>query len=212
MFTGLIQQIGQLTAMHNRAEGALLQIQAAWQPALEPGESVAVNGVCLTVTDISATGFHCDVLRETLDRTNLGRKKPGAALNLERALRLNDPLGGHMVTGHVDGTGVIRECRIIGQDLALRIACSSDLLQGIVTKGSIAVDGASLTVASLDSESFTIHLIPFTRAHTATWTAGAVVNLETDIIGKYVQRFLQHSAPAAGLTWDKLRQAGFMSD
>lgn len=211
MFTGLIQQVGRLAKIQTADGGARLQIHAAWPAPLAPGESIAVNGVCLTAAAITAGGFACDVLQETLQRTNLGDQPAGAKLNLERALRLGDAVGGHLVTGHVDGTGLISSRQRAGRDLVLRIACGPALLAGIVPKGSIAVDGVSLTVAVLEHNAFTVHLIPFTRAASTLdeLAAGARVNLETDLIGKYVARHLQAAPAAAPLTKDRLQAAGF---
>jgi len=212
MFTGLIQQVGSLARRETINGGLRLVIAAkAWNPPLVTGESVAVNGVCLTVTCLQERTFACDVLRETLDRTSLGAKQPGCALNLERALRMGDTMGGHMVTGHVDGTGTLVQKRAVGRDWVLTIACDAALLRGMVLKGSIAVDGISLTIAGLDSRSFSVHIIPFTWTQTnlSQLRAGDVVNLETDIIGKHVRRRLESDSASLPLTMERLRQAGF---
>ncbi len=212
MFTGLIQQVGQLSRWEKIKAGQRLIItSAAWAPALAPGESLAVNGACLTIVYCQGREIACDVLQETLQRTTLGAKQPGAALNLERAVRMGDPLGGHMLTGHVDGVGTLLQQRSLGRDWLLQIACSSDLLQGMVHKGSIAVDGISLTIANLDSRSFTTHIIPFTWQHSNLHILreGSAVNLETDIIGKHVRRWLETTRASTQLTMERLRQAGF---
>lgn len=212
MFTGLIQQVGKLVRHETAAGGLRLAVTAEpWTPPLAEGESVAVSGVCLTVAQVQGVAFACDVLQETLDRTTLAGKQPGCALNLERALRLGDPLGGHMVTGHVDSIGTLLQQRAAGRDRVLRISCAAELLQGMVLKGSIAVDGISLTIAELDAQSFTVHIIPvtWTRTSLRDLREGAAVNLETDIIGKHVRRYLASSPPAAPLTWERLQQAGF---
>ena len=212
MFTGIIQQVGTLGAVQSRAGGASLVIRhAPWEPALVQGESVAVQGVCLTVTAARPTEFACDTLAETLAKTTLGGQKPGALLNLERAMQLQDRLGGHLVTGHVDGTGQVLGRQPAGEDWIIEIGCDDALLAGIVSKGSIACDGVSLTVAALRKTSFTVHIIPHTWEHTALRAlhAGDPVNLETDMIGKYVQRFLALQQSGPGLTEEDLRRAGF---
>ena len=212
MFTGLIQQIGKLSRRETTAGGLRLVITGApWNPPLTLGESIAVNGVCLTIAHIHGNNFACDILQETLDRTTLGAKRPGAALNLERALRLGDPLGGHMVTGHVDGIGTVSRLQAKGRDWILRVTCGTDLLRGMVLKGSIAIDGVSLTIIELSERSFAVALIPFTCAHTALGKLmeGDTVNLETDLIGKHVRRTLETEQAPTPLTWERLHKAGF---
>ena len=212
MFTGLIQQIGTLARRETVAGGLRLVIAGApWNPPLTLGESMAVNGACLTLAQIQGKAFACDILQETLDRTTLGAKRPGAALNLERALRLGDPLGGHLVTGHVDGIGAVSSHQAKGRDWILRVTCGTELLRGMVLKGSIAIDGVSLTLVELDERSFAVALIPFTGEHTALGKLkeGDSVNLETDLIGKHVRRTLETEKAPAPLTWDRLHKAGF---
>jgi len=212
MFTGLVQQIGTLSRRETAAGGLRLVIAgASWNPPLTMGESMAVNGACLTIAKIQGGNLACDILQETLDRTTLGLKRPGAALNLERALRLGDPLGGHMVTGHVDGIGTASSRQAKGRDWILRVTCGAELLRGMVLKGSIAIDGVSLTITELDQHSFAVALIPFTCAHTVLGKLkeGDSVNLETDLIGKHVRRTLETQLAPAPLTWDRLRAAGF---
>lgn len=212
MFTGLIQQIGTFVRHETITSGLRLVIKsAAWQPPLKLGESLAVNGACLTIAQIQGRSFSCDLLQETTSRTNLGKKRPGAPLNLERALRLDDALGGHLITGHVDGTGIVKSCQACGRDRILRVSCAADLLRGLVPKGGIAIDGVSLTVVELMEGHFSVALIPFTREHTTLGQlrAGESVNLETDLIGKHVRRYLETAPSAARLTWEQLRSAGF---
>lgn len=194
MFTGLIEKTGVLENITPDKEGSRLCIRMteAWSDS-DPvilGESIAVNGVCLTVTATDQYSFHVDVLKETLDVTTLGGIATGTTVNLERAMQANARFGGHMVSGHVDGVGSVDAITPLGRDHKLRIACSKTLLAGIVSKGSLAVDGISLTVAALDDTGVDIHVIP------VTWTATNVhkfsvhtqVNLETDLLGKYVQQ------------------------
>jgi riboflavin synthase len=212
MFTGLIQQVGTLGGATPRGTGRRLVIRhQGWDPALAAGESVCVQGACLTVTEQRPNEFACDVLGETLAKTSLGAARPGAKLNLERALRADDRLGGHLVTGHVDGTGRLRSRARAGDDWVLEIGCEARLMAGIVPKGAVACDGVSLTVADLRASSFTVHIIPHTWARTALGDLGigAPVNIETDIIGKYVQRALAGAGRGGGLTLDDLRRAGF---
>ena len=212
MFTGLIQQVGTLAGKKTRGDGMSLIIRhEPWDSPLVLGESVAVQGACLTVTSVRSGEFTCDVLNETLRKTNLGSKSSGAKLNLERALRADERLGGHIVTGHIDGLGTVVVLVQKGADWVLDVSCQSELLAGIVPKGSIAIDGVSLTVAELHSKSFTVHLIPHTLANTSLQALkkGDSVNLETDIIGKYVQRYLGRMQGSKGMTMDTLRAAGF---
>jgi riboflavin synthase len=210
MFTGLIQQVGKLAGKKPRGDGMVLTIQhEAWESPLIKGESVAVQGVCLTVTAIRAGEFSCDVLNETVNKSNLGKKEPGAPLNLERALRADERLGGHIVSGHVDGPGTVLAFDQKASDWVLEVSCDDTLLLGMVPKGSIAIDGISLTIAELRAKSFTVHIIPHTLAHTSLQglKRGHTVNLETDVIGKYVQRYLERLQPASGLTMAKLSAA-----
>jgi riboflavin synthase len=212
MFTGLIQQVGSLAGKKPRRDGMSLVIRhAPWDSPLGVGESVAVQGACLTVTSLHAGEFSCDVLAETLKKTTLGDMSPGAKLNLERALRADERLGGHIVTGHIDGPGKVLSLAQKGADWILEVACGDELLSGIVSKGSIAIDGVSLTVADLRQKSFTVHLIPQTWSHTSLQAlkTGREVNLETDIIGKYVQRYLGRMQGNKGVTMEKLQAAGF---
>jgi len=212
MFTGLVQQISKLSRRETTAGGLRLVIAGApWHPPLTLGESIAVNGVCLTIAHIQGNNFSCDILQETLDRTTLGGKRPGTALNLERALRLGDPLGGHMVAGHVDGIGTVYSRQAKGRDWILRVTCGADLMRGMVLKGSIAIDGVSLTIVELDQHSFAVALIPFTCEHTTLGilNTGDTVNLETDLIGKHVRRTLETEQAPTPLTWERLHKAGF---
>ena len=212
MFTGLIQQIGTLARRETAAGGLRLVIAGAtWNPPLTLGESMAVNGTCLTLAQIQGNSFVIDILQETLDRTTLGAKRPDAPLNLERALRLGEALGGHMVSGHVDGIGTVSRRQAHGRDWILRVTCGIELLRGMVMKGSIAIDGVSLTITELDEYAFAVALIPFTCAHTALGKLkeGDTVNLETDLIGKHVRRTLETQQAPTPLTWDRLRDAGF---
>lgn len=196
MFTGLIERTGRIDRMSPRHDGAILRIalNRGWggDDPIKLGESIAVNGVCLTVTRTDQATFDVDVLQETLKCTNLGVLDMGSLVNLERAMRANARFGGHVVSGHVDATGRVESVVPVGDDWRIRIRCSPDLLRGIVHKGSIALDGISLTVALVDESGFEVHIIPvtFNETNVQTMEAGDSVNLETDMLGKYVQKAL----------------------
>lgn len=211
MFTGLVERTGTLRSLRTRGDAAAVEIACEpWDIPLAVGESVAVQGACLTVVRADARGFSCDVLRETLNKTSLGARQPGQLLNLERALRVGDRLGGHFVTGHVDGVGRIAGATSRGADRVLTVACAPELLGDIVPKGSIACDGVSLTIARLLEGAFEVHIIPHTWSHTSLSErrAGDAINIETDLIGKHVRRILGGRA-AGGVTEETLRAAGF---
>ena len=216
MFTGLIQQVGKLAARETNGDSLRLIINTQkWNPPLterERGESISVNGVCLTSAEITDNGFACDVLKETINCSNLGAKQVGAALNLERAIRAGEPLGGHLITGHVEGPGTLTRRRADGRDWMLEFSCDKTLLSQMVSKGSIACDGVSLTIASLGKASFSVNIIPFTWTNTNLHQLreGETVNLETDLIGKYVFRWLEQKRGSEPITADLLRNAGFM--
>ena len=194
MFTGLIQCTGQFAAKSMTGRAGKLSIRSGVLfPDLRLGESVSVNGVCLTLEKFSGDLLSFHVLKETFDRTDLGLLRPGSVVNLERALSPGDRLGGHFVSGHVDGLGKILSLGKKGDDILLEIAAPQEILAYIVPKGSIAVEGISLTVAELKETSFVICIIPTTWKETnlSTKKAGEPVNLETDMLGKYVYSFLR---------------------
>ena len=188
MFTGLVQSTGTVTSI----AGGRLALQTKGQLGLSEGDSVAVNGVCLTATDIGEHGFAADVMAETLRRTALGALSPGAAVNLELPLRAGDHLGGHIVQGHVDGTGAVESVTEEGFARLVRIAAAEEVLRYVVEKGSVAVDGVSLTVAEVDDGGFTVSLIPETLERTTfgSLEPGRRVNLEVDVIAKYVEKLV----------------------
>lgn len=215
MFTGLVQQIGRLERISFQGEAGRLALSAPFDTPLQIGESIAVNGACLTLVAQHGEKLVFDVLRETFEKTALREKPAGTPLNLERAARLGDPLGGHLVSGHVDGTGDVRRIESAGRDKVLAIS-APELIPEVVPKGSIAIDGVSLTVVEISQADgiFTVHIIPHTWSQTAlaSLSAGTKVNLETDMIGKYVRATLASTVPAAAaLTWEKLRAAGFLA-
>ena len=214
MFTGLVQQVGRLEHVSFQGEAGRLALSARFDSRLQIGESIAVNGACLTLVEQHGEKLVFDVLRETFEKTALRDKVPGSPLNLERALRLGDPLGGHLVSGHVDGTGEVRRIEPAGRDKVLVVAAPA-LIAEIVPKGSIAIDGISLTVVAVSPAegTFSVHVIPHTWSQTAlaALVAGGRVNLETDMIGKYVRKMAAATASAPPVTWDKLRDAGFLA-
>jgi riboflavin synthase len=194
MFSGIVTEVGTVKAFEGNTEAASLTIEAS--PAFSDvamGESIAVNGVCLTVVDHRESTFTLDVSPETLRATNLGALRPGDGVNLERSLCLNDRIGGHLVSGHVDGVGRITDIRPEANALHYDLQVPKDLMRYIVPKGSIAVDGISLTVVACGRDGFQVTIIPHTAAVTTIGrkTLGATVNLECDMIGKYVERALQ---------------------
>ena len=209
MFTGLIQRVGTVKRV-SRGKGLVLEVAAdeSWARPLEEGESVAVNGVCLTVVKADGSRFTADVLSETEARTGLAELVPGAKVNLERALRAGDAMGGHIVQGHVDCRGAIAAKIPKGRDFQLRVRCGRVLAAQSVLKGSITIDGVSLTISALGDDWLGVDLIPTTAAETTLGSkrVGDMVNLEGDILGKYIAK---NSEPR-GLTEAKLSAAGFL--
>ena len=192
MFTGLIQGQGRILELERTDDGVRLTVDTALAGELAPGDSVAVNGVCLTATTIDGSAFTADVMNETLDRSSLRDVAAGGQVNLELPLRATDRLGGHVVQGHVDGVGTVAEVVDDGFARRISVTAPAELLRYIVVKGSVAVDGVSLTVAALDSSSFTVSLIPETLERTNLGRAqtGTRVNLEVDVLAKYVERLV----------------------
>ena len=190
MFTGLVETTGEVRAVAREDGGARLEVASPLAGALRPGGSVAVNGVCLTATAVADGTFGADVMAETLRRSSLGPLEPGDRVNLELPLRPVDRLGGHVVQGHVDGTGTVEAVAEEGLARLVTVACAPELLRYVVERGSVAVDGVSLTVTEVDDEGFTVSLIPETLARTTLGTAaaGQVVNLEVDVLAKYVEK------------------------
>lgn len=192
MFTGLIEGVGEITDVTPTLGGFRIRVTTTFASDVAPGDSVAINGVCLTVISADADGIHADVAPETVRVSSFGTLRRGALVNLERPLRADSRLGGHFVQGHVDATGTIDEIRQDGESRWLTVKFPADHAAFIVRKGSIAVNGISLTVAGVADGHFDVQVIPFTWAHTNLLTAkaGDVVNLECDILGKYVARAL----------------------
>lgn len=200
MFTGIVQEVGAVAALRRRGPSADIEVRCSLR-ALALGESVAVDGVCLTVTAVTGEGFRADVSAETLARTTLGASAPGRAVNIERALRVDDRLGGHIVAGHVDGVGSVRSRALSGEAERVEFDAPWEVLRFVAEKGSVAIDGASLTVNSVDDRGFSVMLVPFTRAHTTLGAKapGSPVNLEADVLARYVARALEAArGPAKG--------------
>jgi riboflavin synthase len=194
MFTGLVADLGSVLAVERTGDGVRLAIEAnGLLSELHEGDSIAVNGVCLTAVEVGERHFTADVMNETLARSSLQEVAVGYPVNLELPLRATDRLGGHVVQGHVDGLGVIDEVVQDGFSTRVRVRAPADVLRYVVEKGSIAVDGVSLTVAAIDDESFTVALIPETLQRTSLGSAraGAPVNLEVDVLAKYVEKLLK---------------------
>ncbi len=210
MFTGIIEAIGKVTAMQRRGDLLLLTITpAAALTEMKVGDSICVSGACLTVTALSAGGFQADCSAETQERTTLGKLKPHAEVNLERALKVSDRLGGHLVTGHVDGTGSVTEVTKGGGSLVMTIRVPHELASYIVEKGSVAVEGVSLTTSRIAGDEFQGVVIPYTAQNTTLGKrrTGDRVNIEVDLIGKYVKRFMQQGG--AGIDKGFLAEHGF---
>ena len=212
MFTGIIEEVGHVKSLHRGAKSFTLEVEA--EKVLEGtlvGDSIATNGVCLTVTSLTGHGFTADVMPETVSRTALGELVSGSPVNLERALSLQTRLGGHIVSGHIDGTGRIADRRQDDTALWLTIECDSKLLRYIIEKGSVTLQGVSLTVARVDARSFAVSLIPHTQAATTLHQAkvGDLVNIENDIIAKYVEKLLGKAPDNGSDLLDKMAKYGF---
>jgi riboflavin synthase len=193
MFTGLIEEIGIVQSIRINGESAAINIAAnSITKDLKVGDSVNTNGACLTVTSFSSSGFTVDAVAETMRRTNLSKLKSGDKVNLERALQLSDRLGGHMVSGHIDGTGTITQMNPEGNAQIVTIETVPEIIKYIIEKGSIAIDGISLTVMTVNKSSFKVAIIPHTSHETTLISkkTGNTVNLECDMVGKYIERFL----------------------
>lgn len=212
MFTGIIEEVGHVKSLHRGAKSFTLEVEA--EKVLEGtlvGDSIATNGVCLTVTSLTGHGFTADVMPETVSRTALGELVSGSRVNLERALSLQTRLGGHIVSGHIDGTGRIADRRQDDTALWLTIECDSKFLRYIIEKGSVTLQGVSLTVARVDARSFAVSLIPHTQAATTLHQAkvGDLVNIENDIIAKYVEKLLGKAPDNGSDLLDKMAKYGF---
>lgn len=217
MFTGIIEEVGTICSVTKGSQSAVLTIEASQVlEGTKIGDSIAVNGVCLTVTTMTTQKFTADVMAETLRRSSLGSLKRGSQVNLERAMAADGRFGGHIVSGHIDGTGEIASLTREDNAVWVRISTPQPLLKYIVKKGSIAIDGISLTVADVTDTDFSVSIIPHTGAETTLLTRkkGDIVNLENDMIGKYVDKLLSfgnktESKEESRITMDFLAKNGF---
>jgi len=211
VFTGLVEDLGTVAAIRREDEAAELRIQTRFASEVAVGDSVAVDGVCLTTTAKGQDTLLFTAVAETLARSTLGGYEVGTRCNLERPLRMTDRLGGHLVQGHVDAVGRIESRVSKGESIEMRFSAPEHVLRYVVEKGSIAVDGISLTVMSIDAKSFEIALIPHTLAVTTLGVKpdGAPVNLEVDMVAKYVEKLLLPHAAASGITMEFLKKHGF---
>ena len=218
MFTGIVEEVGTIRSLQLRGNSGSISIVAGKiLEGTKIGDSIAVNGICLTVTSLLSDGFTADVMAETVRRSGLDQAKLGDSVNLERAMAADGRFGGHIVSGHIDGTGVIREYRREENAVWVTISASSEILELIVEKGSICIDGISLTVATVSDSSFQVSVIPHTAEETTLIRKhiGDVVNLENDVVGKYVQRLLGGASlktqtnTKSTLTMEALLELGF---
>ncbi|AKL96951.1 riboflavin synthase alpha chain RibE [Clostridium aceticum] len=216
MFTGIVEEIGKIRALHKSEDGASIVIEG--KKVLQDvklGDSIATNGVCLTVNYFDSISFRVDVMAETMRRSNLGALQVGSPVNLERALAIGDRLGGHLVSGHIDGVGRISHYEREGNAIWVTIDTDKDLLKYIILKGSIAIDGTSLTVAYVEDRCFKVSIIPHTRDETilVDKAIGETVNLECDMIGKYIERLMtfgESRREKKDISLDFLAEHGFI--
>ncbi|MDR0138532.1 riboflavin synthase [Metabacillus idriensis] len=213
MFTGIIEEIGTIASMQGTENAIEMTIHAEKiTDDVNLGDSISVNGVCLTVTAYTAGSFTVDVMPETVKATSLNSLVPGSSVNLERAMSANGRFGGHFVTGHVDGTGVIIRKKPSANAVYYEIKVSKEITSSLVMKGSIAIDGISLTIFGLEDEKVTVSIIPHTLSETVLGgkKAGDTVNIECDMLGKYVKKFvMQSDSKSSSLTPDFLKENGF---
>lgn len=219
MFTGIIEEVGTIASVRSGSVSSRLTISGSRIfDDLQLGDSVAVNGVCLTAANISGNTFDADVMAETIRRSNLGTLRPGSRVNLERAILAGGRFGGHIVSGHIDGTGTITEMRREENAVWVTVKAPASILRLIVEKGSIAIDGISLTVAELGSDQFRVSIIPHTGEETILLSKkpGDAVNLENDVIGKYVERLMdfgkteEPAGESSGISLEMLMENGFI--
>lgn len=219
MFTGLVEAVGRIKSVRRKSDIWLLDIHAAEiARELHKGDSVAVSGVCLTVTDFDTESFRAEMMEETHKRTKLGMLKSGDNVNLERAMSVNARFDGHIVTGHIDGQGKVAKIEAHENTKKFFFSANADIMSGIVSKGSIAIDGVSLTVIDVSDTEFSVELIPTTLAETSlsALMEGSVVNLETDILGKYVAKMLAkrfdktEDKKTGSISWQKLADNGWL--
>ncbi len=213
MFTGIIEEVGTVQTIQHSGNSSFIKIQA--EKVLEDvhiGDSIAVNGVCLTVTESDRNTFRADVMNETLDRSSLGSLKKGSPINLERAMSANGRFGGHIVSGHIDGTGTVSAIKNDGIAVWYTINTTPEIMRYIIEKGSVAIDGISLTVAKVTDSSFSVSIIPHTAEQTVLSykKTGDIVNLENDIVGKYVEKLICPDSRKSNISVDFLAKNGFI--
>ncbi|MGY4104961.1 riboflavin synthase [Ignavigranum ruoffiae] len=215
MFTGIIEEVGRVKAIESKDRGKGIEIIAhEILTDVELGDSIAVNGICLTVNQLVHQSFTADVMQETLDRTALAKLVPGDRVNLERAMAANGRFGGHIVSGHIDGVGTIRQIRPDGIAQRYSIRANPNILKYVIEKGSIAIDGISLTVTEVTAQTFSVSIIPHTQEQTnlSDRAVGDPVNLEVDIVGKYIEKFInQDKTGPTKMNQDFLQIHGFMA-
>ena len=214
MFTGIVEEVGTVRSVQKGSTSSFIEIQAEKVLSdVHTGDSIAVNGVCLTVVEFTAGSFKADVMNETLSRSSLGSLKSGSPVDLERAMAAGGRFGGHIVSGHIDGTGTITDIKKDGIAHWYTVTAPPEIMRYIVEKGSIAIDGISLTVAKVTDTSFSVSIIPHTAAQTvlAHKRPGDIVNLENDIIGKYVEKLMKpaEETKSSGITMEFLARNGF---
>lgn len=212
MFTGLIESIGTIRSVTPRGNYlALKVVPDTYFECLERGESIAVSGPCLTVTEFDNDSFTVEASQETVKLTTVGQFRPGSRVNLERALRADSRLGGHMVAGHIDYAASVRKIQMIGQSLTIEVELPDGFSAYVVDKGSIALSGVSLTIVKVGLTSFTVNMIPETQKRTTLpdLQSGELINVEFDVVGKYILRFLDIDKKGTSLTINKLRELGF---
>ena len=219
MFTGIVQAIGTVESLEDRGGDVRMRIRGGKLDLRDVtlGDSIAVNGVCLTVIELPGNGFGADVSRETLSVTSLGALAAGGRVNLEKSLTLSTPLGGHLVSGHVDGLGQVLERRDDARSVRFRVQAPAELARYIAKKGSICVDGTSLTVNAVEGRAFDLNIVPHTLQETimSDYRSGTRVNLEVDLIARYLERLMtggDHSAETAGITAEFLARYGFIKN
>lgn len=213
MFTGIVEQIGRISVSREVPHGRRIGIEAGSMAAdCKRGESVCVSGVCLTVAETNEQSFEFDVIRETLEKSTLGSKRVGDVVNLERSLRVGDRLDGHFVQGHVDGTATVQQVKNSGKEYVLRLRLEPSLMIYMIPKGSVSIDGVSLTIASVDREGISVALIPTTleRTNFSSLAAGHRVNIETDVIARTIVQSIREMMAGGSLKIETLQRAGFV--
>ena len=213
MFTGIVEEVGTVAGIRRSGTSSYIRIKCS--KVLEGtrlGDSIAVNGVCLTVTELDGTSFQADVMNETLSRSSLGSLSSGSTVDLERAMAAGGRFGGHIVSGHIDGTGTIANIRNDGIAVWYTVSAKPEIMRYIVEKGSVAIDGISLTVAKVTESSFSVSIIPHTASQTVLGSkkTGDIVNLENDIIAKYVEKLMKPDTAGNGVSLELLAKNGFI--